>query len=270
MNIIISILLGIVQGLTEFLPVSSSGHLVFLHDVLSLESIDDLTFDVALHFGTLIALVIFFYKDIIRYLRAFLKSFVKWNLKNDQDQKIAWLILFSMVPAALVGFFFEDIIKNIFRSPLSVAIILIFVSFLFFIAEKYSRKQKTLASLNWLKVLIIGLAQAVALIPGVSRSGITIIVGLGYNLKRETAARFSFLMSIPIVFAAAMKKFYDASLLAVGDSILIYFLGFLSSAIIGYFCIKYFLQFVKKYSLNWFAYYRIILGLIILIYIFIK
>jgi undecaprenyl-diphosphatase len=270
MNIFIAIFLGIIQGLTEFLPVSSSGHLVFFHDVLNLDSIDNLTFDVALHLGTLVALVVFFYKDIIKYLQAFLKSFVNWNLKNDLDQKIAWLILISMIPAGLLGYFGEEIIKNLFRSPLSVAIVLILFSFFFFIAEKYSQKQKDFSSLTWSKAFVIGLGQAIALIPGVSRSGITIITGLSYHLKREVAARFSFLMSIPIIFAAGVKKFIDAGLTELNAQIGIYLFGFLSSAIVGYFCIKYFLAFLKKYSLNWFAVYRIILGLIILIYLFIK
>ncbi len=270
MDLIISIFLGIVQGLTEFLPISSSGHLVLLHDIFQIGKIDSLTFDVALHLGTLVALVVFFYKDIIKYLKAFLKSFVNWNLKNDLNQKIAWLILISMIPAVFVGYFFEEIIKSVFRASFPVAIVLILVSFLFFGAEKYSKKSKDFASLTWQKSLLIGMAQAIALIPGVSRSGITIISGMAFNLKREIAARFSFLMAIPIVFAAAIKKIYDAiQSQIVTEGILIYFLGFLSAAVIGYFCIKYFLRFLQKYSLNWFAVYRIILGVAILIYFFI-
>ena len=271
MNLIYSIFLGIIQGLTEFLPVSSSGHLVFLHDVFKIEAIDSLTFDVALHLGTLVALAGFFYKDIIRYLQAFLKSFVKWNLVNDLDQKIAWLLLFSMIPAVIIGYFFEEIIKNIFRASFSVAIVLILVSFLFFLAEKYSKKIKNFTSLNWQKVLLLGIAQAIALIPGVSRSGITIITGMAFNLKRELAARFSFLMAIPIVFAAGIKKTYDATQIQLSsEGTLIYVFGFLSAAIIGYLTIKYFLKFLQKHSLNGFAIYRIILGIIILIYLFVK
>jgi len=271
MDILISIILGIVQGLTEFLPISSSGHLVILHQFLSLEVIDQLTFDVALHLGTLLALVIFFHKDIIRYLSAFLKSLTNWNLKKDQDQKIAWLILLSMFPAIIVGLFFETIIDQLFRSAYSVVIVLILVSFLFFIAEKYSKKNKDFESLTWSKVLLIGCAQAIALIPGVSRSGITIVAGLGFNLKRQLAGRFSFLIAIPIVFAAGTKKFIDAYIIGINsDQILIYIFGILSAALVGYFCIKYFLQFLNKYSLSIFAYYRIILGVIILAILFIN
>jgi len=265
-----TILLGIIQGLTEFLPVSSSGHLVLLHEIFDLSQINELTFDVILHTGTLVALLIFFYKDIINYFRAFLNSLLKWNVKNDFQQKMAWFLFISMIPAGIIGYFLENIIENTFRSALSVAIVLIIVSFLFFLVEKYSKKIKDFTSLNWLKVIILGLAQAIALIPGVSRSGITIITGMTFNLKRELAAKFSFLMSIPIIFIASLKKIYD--LLQIGlatEQLLIYFIGFFISAITGYFCIKYFLLFLKKYSLNYFAVYRIIIGIIILLLIYI-
>ncbi|MFC1599141.1 undecaprenyl-diphosphatase UppP, partial [Patescibacteria group bacterium] len=243
-----TILLGIIQGLTEFLPVSSSGHLVLLHEIWVMPQINNLIFDVVLHTGTLVALLVYFYKDIISYLRAFLNSLVNWNIKNDLQQRMAWLIIISIIPAGIIGYFFEDIIENVFRSALSVALVLIAVSFLFFLAEKYTKKEKNFQSLTWWKVLLIGIAQAIALIPGVSRSGITIITGMYFNLKRELAARLSFLISIPIIFIASLKKGYDlfqAGLVA--EELVIYLLGFLVSAFTGYFCIKYFLQFLKKY-----------------------
>jgi undecaprenyl-diphosphatase len=268
MNYLLAMILGIIQGLTEFLPISSSGHLIFLHDLFNLGNIDNLTFDVALHWGTLLALMAYFYKDIIRYLLAFLKSLTNWQVKQNLDQKIAWLILLSMFPAAAAGLFFEDVITEIFRSSLSVAVVLILVSFTFFVAEKYSSQLKDLASLNWEKALLIGCAQALALIPGVSRSGITIVAGLGLNLKREAAARISFLMSIPIVFAAGLKKIYDLSQQAVSSQdIILMVIGLFSAALVGYFCLKYFLRFVQKNSLNIFAVYRIILGIIVVVLI---
>jgi len=271
MEIFSSIFLGAVQGLTEFLPVSSSGHLVIFRDILQLKIADSLSFDVILHLGTLAALLYFFHKDIISYLKAFLNSLAKWDLKNNLDQKIAWLILISTFPAALVGFFLEDIIENIFRQPFLVALVLFAFSFTFFIAEWYSKQNKDFSSLTWKKSLVLGFAQALALIPGVSRSGITIATGMFYNLKREIAARFSFLMAIPVVAGAGAKKIIDLGKTGMADDERwFYVFGFFASAIVGYFCIKYFLAFLKKYSLNWFAAYRIVLSLVILIYIFVK
>jgi len=271
MNILESIILGIVQGLTEFLPISSSGHLILLHDLFHWQTADNLTFDVFLHWGTLVALIIFFYKDIIRYLKAFLKSLSQWDIKNDLDQKIAWLILISMIPAVIIGCFLEKVIDVLFRTSFAVAIFLILIAFVFFIVEKFSQKQKDLSSLNWSKALIFGFAQAVALIPGVSRSGITISTGLGLKLKREVAARFSFLMSIPVVFAAGLKKIYDLKDITLNNQeIMLYLVGFLSTVLVGYFCIKFLLNYLKSHTLNIFAYYRLILGALVLLYLMIK
>lgn len=267
MTIISSIILGIIQGLTEFLPISSSGHLQLIHDLFNWQTADNLAFDVFLHWGTLVALVIFFYKDIIRYLKAFLKSFVGWNLKADLDQRLSWLILISMIPAVIAGLFLNDIIDQLFRNILSVAFFLIFVGIIFLLVEKYGVKNKRLAGLAWSHALLLGIAQAVALIPGVSRSGATISTGLALNLNREEAARFSFLMSIPIVFAAGVKKAWDIRDLALsGNQVIIYLLGFLSAIFVGYLTVKFLLNYLKNHSLNIFAYYRIILGIAVLIY----
>jgi len=268
MNILSSIVLGIIQGLTEFLPISSSGHLVIFHDIFNWQTADNLAFDVFLHWGTLLALLIFFYKDIIRYFKAFLKSLVKWELKTDLDQKISWLILISMIPAVLAGLFLNDIIDQLFRNTFSVAILLITVGFIFIAVEKYCLKNKDLTSLTWGKSLILGMAQALALIPGVSRSGATISVGLAMNLNRETAARFSFLMSIPIVFAAGVKKAWDLRQFTWSNQeFMMYLAGFLAAAVVGYLAIKFLLDYLKNHTLNIFAYYRIILGIVLIIYL---
>ena len=267
MNYLTSIILGVVQGLTEFLPISSSGHLVIFHDILNWQTTDNLAFDVFLHWGTLVALVIYFYKDIIRYLTAFLKSLRHWNLRSDLDQKISWLILISMIPAVLAGLFLNDIIDQLFRNIISVAIFLIIVGLIFLAVEKYCLKNKDLTSMTWGKSLILGVAQALALMPGISRSGATISAGLAMNLNREEAARFSFLMSIPIVFAAGLKRAWDLRHMTMSlQEILIYFGGFLAAAVIGYLAIKFLLNYLKNHTLNIFAYYRIILGIAVLIY----
>ncbi len=267
MEIFYSILAGIIQGLTEFLPISSSGHLVLFHDFLGFDFIDNLAFDVVLHLGTLVALVLFFYSAIIRYIFAWLQSLVKWDLKNNNNQRLAWYLFLATLPAAIAGYFLEDQIEAIFRNSILVASMLILFGILLYLADKFFLQLKTIEQLNLKNSLIIGIFQALAFIPGISRSGITIIAGLSQKLKRDQAARFGFLLSIPIIFGAGLKKTLDLfnENLIVGSDSLVLILGFLSSAISGYFCIKYFLKFLESHSLKVFAYYRIILGIIILV-----
>jgi len=266
MDIIHSIIFGIVQGLTEFLPISSSGHLVILHNFLGFNLIDNLAFDVSLHLGTLMALLIFFWQDMKRFSLAFFRSFKNWNLKEDINQRLAWFIVFGCIPAFIVGFLMEEKIM-IFRTVASVAIMLIGAGILLLIFEKLSKKINDLSKLDWLDVLIIGLAQSFAIFPGVSRSGITIIAGLGQKLKREEAARFSFLLSIPVIAGAGIKKIYDLIVEGIVlDEVFLYVLGFFSALAAGYFCIKYFLKFLQSHSLNIFAFYRIVLGVVIILY----
>lgn len=271
MDIVYSIVFGIVQGLTEFLPVSSSGHLVVLHDFFNFELKSSLGFDVFLHLGTLVALVGFFYKDIVKYIKAFFNSFESLNLKkinNNTDQKISWLLIIGTIPAAVAGLFIEDIIEMYFRHSWLVAGMLIIVALLFFIVEKYSKKIKKMGELNWINVVIIGIAQMFALIPGVSRSGITIVAGMSQKLERKQAARFSFLLSIPVVLGAGIKKTIDLIIEGfIANEVILYILGFLFAAVIGYFCIKYFLKYLEKHTLLPFAWYRLALAVIIMLFI---
>ena len=268
MNYFLAIFAGILQGVTEFLPVSSSGHLVLFHDILGFDLPDNLTFDVVLHLGTLLALVIFFKKEIFLYVRALLLSIIGQCPKNDLSARLAWYLVLASIPAALAGYFFENQIKNIFRSSIVVSLMLIIFGILLYLADKFFKKEKNLAAINLKNSLIIGCGQALALVPGVSRSGITIIAGLSQKLKRETAARFSFLLSMPIVFGAGVKKMMDIENINFSET-LIYLLGFIFSALTGYFCIKYFLKFLQNNSLKVFAFYRIGLGIIILLIIII-
>ncbi|NUM25189.1 MAG: undecaprenyl-diphosphatase UppP [Candidatus Buchananbacteria bacterium] len=269
MDYFYSILAGIIQGLTEFLPVSSSGHLVLFHDFLGFDLPDNVAFDVVLHLGTLVALVLFFFKDILKYLKAFIQSLYQWNLKNNKDQLLAWYLLLGTIPAAVMGYFFESEIETGLRNSLFVAVSLIVVGLLLWFADSFFAKTKQIQEMTLTNSLIIGFAQTLALIPGVSRSGITIIAGLSQRLKRTDAARFSFLLSIPIVFAAGIKKTIDLANDAAfaSSDYLILLAGFLSSAIIGYLCIKYFLQFLQEHTLKVFVFYRIALGTIILLII---
>lgn len=271
MDYIYSTILGIIQGLTEFWPVSSSGHLLITHDFLNFDFADNLGFDVAMHLGTLLALLVFFYQDIYKYILSFIKSFANWDLKYNLDQRIAWYIFVGTFPAAIVGYFIDDIAETAFRNLWLVASMLVLFGIFFILFEKLFPKIYELDKLSWNGAILIGLAQAIALVPGVSRSGITIITGLSQGLKRTAAARFSFLLSIPIVFGAGLKKMYDISQEGLnGTELGMMLVGFLVSAIIGYIAIKFLLKYLQNNPLNVFAYYRFLLAAVIVVYIFVK
>jgi undecaprenyl-diphosphatase len=260
MNYFLSILAGIIQGLTEFLPVSSSGHLVIFHQLFNFDLADNVLFDVVLHLGTLVALLLVFYKDIEKIIRGFVSS-----LSNNYNQHLAWLVIIGTIPAALVGFFFESIIATYFRSIYVVAGALIIVAILFFIFEKYSKRQKDVSQMSKVDALVVGLAQILAFIPGASRSGITIIASMGRGLKRAEAARFSFIMAMPIIFGAGLKKVFGINHTA-DINIILLLLGFVSSLVSGYLVIRFLLNFFNNHSLNIFAWYRLIIGFLILIW----
>ncbi|MFA5076082.1 MAG: undecaprenyl-diphosphate phosphatase [Patescibacteria group bacterium] len=267
MFIFYSLVFGVIQGLTEFLPVSSSGHLLILHEFFNFQLSDSLAFDVALHLGTFVALLIFFWPEVVKYLKAFFNSLGYWDLKANIDQRLAWMILVGSLPAIFIGYLLTIFDDGLLRSVTSAAIVLIAFGILFFIYEIIGQKNKDLSQLSWAGALRIGLAQILALIPGVSRSGVTIIAGLGENLKRTEAARFSFLLSLPVIFAAGVKKSFDLIQQGINPSeIGLFVVGFVVSGVVGYFCLKYFLQYLANHSLNVFGIYRIILGAAVLIY----
>lgn len=251
MTFLLAILAGAIQGLSEFLPISSTGHLIIFENLFGIsQSTFGLAFDASLHLGTLLAIVIFFYKD---YLASF---------KNNLFLKLA----VGTIPAIIFGLLFESIIEGPLRQNLTVAIALIAFSPVMFLAEKIGTKNKEGRTLDLKKSLLIGFAQSLALIPGISRSGSTISAGLFLNLKREEAAKFAFMLSGPIVAGAGAKKFLEAiSEKGLGGSDINFFLiGIISSAIFGFLTIKYFLKYLQTQTLYPFVIYRIILGLILL------
>ncbi len=262
-----AVFLGVVQGLTEFLPVSSSGHLLLGQYFLGLDQERfGLPFDVALHLGTLIAVVAFFWRDLLRMARAFLRSLAPGgrNLASDPDQRLAYLVLASTVPAALIGYALEDFFETAVRSPWVVVFNLVLVGVLFIVGEAVGSQRRPAEKLGFLGAVGIGLAQAAALVPGVSRSGATITLGLFLGLRREEAARFSFLMSVPIIAGAGSLQLAEvvAEGMGAGDALL-FVVGFVCSAVVGYFTIKFFLSFVARYSLRAFAYYRFALAAVV-------
>ena len=270
MDYIYSIIFGLIQGLTEFWPISSSGHLIIFHQIFKFDTVNQLTYDVFLHAGSLLALIVFFWKDIVKYIIAFFKSLKKWEYKTDQDQKIAWLIIIATIPAALAGYFFENIIEQKVRGMLIVGIMLIIGGILFLFFEKVFSRGCKFDKLGVGRSIIIGIAQAIALIPGTSRSGATILAGLGVGLGRVAAARFAFLIAIPIIFGAVIKRLFDLSFLALSaNELIILILGFIASLIASFFAIKYLLKLLEKYTLLGFGIYRIVLGIIILLLLYI-
>lgn len=253
-------LLGIIQAITEFLPISSTGHLIITKEIFNFDQNNfDLSFDIILHFGTLIALIFYFRKDLKE---------IFLNLLSKKRDNISSGIIIGVLPAIILGLIFKSFIENSLRNSMVVAFMLVFIGVFFILAEKISIKKRSLKNLNIKDAFLIGLAQALALIPGVSRSGITIISGLFLGFKREDAARFSFLLSIPVVFLASMKDILDLVKEGVKDFNLgIYLVGFITSALASFFVIKYFLVYLRKHSLTPFAYYRFVLAFLIFIII---
>lgn len=260
MTIIQAIILGIIQGLTEFIPISSSGHLILVHEWLGVTT-ESLIFDVALHLGTLIALVIYFYKDIY--------SITKSLFVRDNNTNLAMVLAVATVPAVIAGFFLQDLAESSFRSVRLVSLGLIIVALLMLWAESYSKKlkQKTkLQNVSARQGVLIGIAQAVALIPGVSRSGATITTGLFAGVERKDATRFSFLLGIPITFGAVLKVFSSSGTLDLLQAEqTIFIVGVLSAFLSGIFAIQFMLKYLAKHTLNVFAYYRIVVGIVVLL-----
>ena len=259
MTIFQSIIYGIIQGIGEFLPISSTAHLIlapyFFH-----WSDPGLAFDVALHLGTLIAVVVFFFWDWVEIIKiAIFKN--KSAASGKYSPKLLWILAVATIPGALFGYLFDKKAETIFRNPLLIAFTLAVVGFILFWADRKLKAKKDLNLINFKDAVIIGLSQAVAVIPGVSRSGATITSGLFLGLDRKSAARFSFLLSVPIIFGATVIEL--PKLMRAGIDLQI-ILGILFSALSGYLAIKYLLKFLEKSSYKIFFWYRLALALTIL------
>jgi undecaprenyl-diphosphatase len=268
MELLQAILLGLIQGLTEFLPVSSSGHLILVPHILGLED-QGLAMDALLHLATLLAIVIYFRRDLSKLLISL------WNnKKEDPYRSLAWSIALATIPAGIAGLLFGDWIESNLRSAHFVAGNLILWSAVFFVADRKSTRKESdseeLIHLGWKKVLLIGFAQAIALIPGTSRSGITITAGLFSNLSQPAAARFSFLLGTPIILAAGLHKslslFNDASHEFMFTPFQ-FLMGFLAAFSIGYLSIKWLLAIVSRVGLLPFIVYRVLLAGFIFIFL---
>ena len=265
LEILEAIFLGVVQGLTEFLPVSSSGHLLLGQYFLGLDQERfGLPFDVAMHLGTLAAVVVYFWDDLVRMALAFVRSLRRRRLSEDPNERLAYLVLASTVPAALIGFFLEGFFETAVRSPWVVVVNLVLVGVLFIVGEALGKRIRRASKLTFWEAVGIGVAQAAALVPGVSRSGATITLGLFLGLKREEAARFSFLMSVPIIAGAGTLQLAEVFAEGMGTyDMLLFAIGFVTSAVVGYLTIRFFIRYVVDHSLRAFAYYRFALAAVV-------
>ena len=260
MNILHAAVLGALQGFTEVLPVSSSAHLILIPWLLRWPG-SGITFDVALHLGTFLAMMVYFRRDIRDMAVSAVDAAVNRSL-DTPARRLPWLIIAATVPAAVIGKLFEDRIEEAFRSnQLLIAAVLIFFGIVLGIADKAGRRQLTLAAVTPARAMTVGLLQCLALIPGVSRSGITITAGLMLGFTREDSARFSFLLSLPIVAGAALLKTVHLVRHGIppGEGLPL-LVGIAVSAVTGYISVAFLLRFVQKRSITPFVWYRTILG----------
>ncbi|GAB2517790.1 undecaprenyl-diphosphate phosphatase [Microbulbifer agarilyticus] len=254
------VILALIQGITEFLPISSSAHLILPNQVLGWPD-QGLAFDVAVHFGSLMAVLIYFRKDVWQLICDGLGGFKSGQFSDEG--RLAWLIVLATIPAGLAGLAFKDFIETHLRSSAVIAATTIIFGLLLWWADVYGKRLDGLGKLNWKKALMIGAAQALALIPGTSRSGITMTAGLMLGMKREAAARFSFLMSIPVIALSALLltlELLDTQAVPWGSI----FLGVILSGISAYLCIHFFLQFISRIGMAPFAIYRLLLGAVLI------
>jgi undecaprenyl-diphosphatase len=268
MDIIQAIILGTIQGLTEFLPVSSSAHLVFITDILGLQQ--NVAFDTLLHLGTLVAVVAFFWRDLIDIISSFISSILdifkgrfKKGLDEEPFKKLSWLLVIGTIPAGIVGFLFQKQFEALFSSIFYVGIFLIITGLLLWGAERVKPGQKDVKDITFKNALVIGIAQAIAIAPGISRSGATISVGLFSGLNRELAARFSFLLSIPAILGAVLVESRHINSFDISTGVLI--AGFVSAVVFGYIAIKLLLKIIKERTLMIFAYYCWAVGILAII-----
>jgi len=262
MDFIQILVLALVQGLTEFLPISSSAHLILVPILTGWED-QGLAFDVAVHVGTLSAVVIYFRTEIGRMSIAWTGSVMGRGL--NPDAKLAWAVLFGTIPVGLAGLLFKDFIEMHLRAPEVLASATLLFALLLWWADARGRESRDEYSLRWIDVLFIGLAQALALIPGTSRSGATMTAGLFLGLSRKASARFSFLLSIPVIVLAGGLKTLDYLEQATLDDMQPLMLGALLSGVSAYFCIHYFLKILEKMGMLPFVIYRIVLAIFLFV-----
>jgi undecaprenyl-diphosphatase len=268
-TVVQALIMGVVQGLTEFLPVSSSGHLIVVPFLAGWDDafIKSLPFSVMLHMGTLVALLVYFRSDWVRLIPAGLAALRDRSLRDDHDRRLAWLLIASTIPAALMGLIFSDLIEGSFRDVGLVAITLVVGGLILLLADRFGAKSRSVEDVTFPIAIGIGVAQALALIPGISRSGISISAARLVGMDRESAARFAFLMATPITAGAGL---FEARKLLAGEggvqvATLPLVVGMVAALVSGLVAIHFMLSFLRRQSLDAFVWYRFALAAVVLI-----
>jgi len=260
LDLLQSIILGAIQGITEFFPVSSTAHLVLLPWFFSWTD-NGLPFNVALHMGSLIAIIYYFWRDWILIIKEFIQSVLSWSFDGRPNGKTGLYLIIATIPGALAGVLFEQYAAGLLRHPLSIALSLSFFGVILYFSDRFSKKSKTVRGMNMVDCIVIGLSQAFAIIPGVSRSGVTISGAMFRNLNREEAAKFSFLLGAPLIAGAGVFEARHLEYSAVMS--LPFIAGVLASAVFAFLAIKFLLRFVRKSSYTVFVIYRLAFAVLI-------
>lgn len=265
MSALQAVFLGILQGATEFIPISSSAHLVIVPFLMGWPE-PGIAFAVALHFGTLLAVTAYFFSDIVSLARALTTSIIRRRM-GDSKARLAWMILLATIPAILVGLLFRRFFEGFFSRPFDVAFLLVVTGALLLIGEAAGRQSRELKRLSRPAALGIGFFQALAILPGISRSGATMSAGLLFGLKREDATRFAFLLALPIILGTTIfeaRKLFGAG--GAAPSVFLLLLGVVSAALAGFVAIRFLLGFVARRGLHVFAAYCILFGTLVIAY----
>lgn len=264
------VILGLIQGLTEFLPVSSSGHLVIAQYLLGLQ-IPGVAFETFVHFGTLLAVIFLFRNDIKEILLAFCKSLNKIynpkiffnHIRENLQCKFAWLLVISTIPGALIGYYFNTTFEKLFGNPVVTSLMLIITGFCLFLTDKYLiQGSKKIEEINGIDAIFIGFAQALAIIPGISRSGFTIMMALSRKIDREFAAKYSFILSVPIIIGASIFKVKEIFHLDININLLL--ISGITAFLSGYWAMIFFIKMLTKFRLRLFSYYLWIIGIVVI------
>jgi len=281
MLIVQAIILGIVQGLTEFIPISSSAHLIIVPWLFGWTdpALTSLTFDVALHLGTLLAILVYFAKDWWNLLKAAFFSLKEWKIGSDTNRRLVWLLVIATIPGGIAGVLFESKVEVWFHQPnapisaaamIVMAAIIAAMGLLLFLADELVKHTRELKELSTMDAILMGIAQALSVFPGVSRSGSVITAGLALKFKREAAAKFSFMLSAPIIAGAGLKSLWNlleqfiSGILSSSD-LGLFLVGFLFAAVSGFLCIRFLMNYLQKNSMRVFVFYRWGLAILVIV-----